>query len=184
MIEIRFHGRGGQGAVVASKILAVAFFKDGKYVQAFPAFGAERSGAPVAAFTRVDEIPIYLRTYIYNPDHVIVLDPTLIESIDVTEGLKEGGVIIINSDREPEYYRNTGPFVWATVDANRIAVRHGLGTPTAPIVNTAILGAYARATQTVGIDAVLEAIRESVPSNREANASASIEAFQETRVMK
>lgn len=182
MIEIRFHGRGGQGAVVASKILAVAFFKEGKYVQAFPAFGAERRGAPVSAFTRVDDVPILLRTYIYNPDHVIALDSTLIESIDVTEGLKEGGIIIINTDRDPGQYENLGPFVVATVDANRIAYQYGLGTPTAPIVNTAILGAYARATEKVGIEAVIEAIKESVPYNRDANASASTKAFEETRI--
>lgn len=182
MIEIRFHGRGGQGAVVASKALAVAFFKEGKYVQAFPAFGAERRGAPVAAFTRVDDRSINLRNYIYEPDHVVVLDPTLIENIDVTEGLKEGGVVIINSDREPEDFRRLGPFLLATVDANRIAMNHQLGTPTAPIVNTAILGAYARATGTVGIEAVTEAVKESVPSNQDANAAAAHVAFQNTKI--
>jgi 2-oxoacid:acceptor oxidoreductase gamma subunit (pyruvate/2-ketoisovalerate family) len=184
MIEIRFHGRGGQGAVIASKILAVAFFKEGKYVQAFPAFGAERRGAPVSAFTRIDEIPISLRTYIYNPDRVVVLDPTLIESIDVTEGMKEGGIIILNSDKDPYQYESFGHFILATVDANRIAVKYGLGTPTAPIVNTAILGAYARATEEIGMESIIEAIKESVPSNKEANADASMEAFEETRVGK
>jgi 2-oxoacid:acceptor oxidoreductase gamma subunit (pyruvate/2-ketoisovalerate family) len=182
MIEIRFHGRGGQGAVVASKALAVAFFKEGKYVQAFPAFGAERRGAPVAAFTRVDDTSIQLRNYIYQPDHVIVLDPTLIENVDVTDGIKAEGIVIINSDRDPEEFRQLGSFFLATVDANRIAVYHKLGTPTAPIVNTAILGAYARATAMVGIEAVTEAIKESVPSNQDANASAAQVAFHKTKV--
>ena len=91
MREIRFHGRGGQGAVIASKILAEAFFREGKYVQSFPAFGAERRGAPVAAFTRVDENPIRIRTQIYAPDTVVVLDPSLLESADITSGLKPKG---------------------------------------------------------------------------------------------
>ncbi|MFQ6090097.1 MAG: 2-oxoacid:acceptor oxidoreductase family protein, partial [Candidatus Bipolaricaulia bacterium] len=101
MKEIRFHGRGGQGAVVASQILASALFKEGKYVQSFPAFGVERRGAPVAAFIRVDEEPILLRCEIYRPDHVVVLDPTLIAAVDVATGLKGGGWVLINSDREP-----------------------------------------------------------------------------------
>jgi len=91
MIEIRIHGRGGQGAVIASEVLASAFFKEGKFVQAFPAFGAERRGAPVAAFARVDDQPIRIRHFIYEPDHIIILDPTLIESTQVDSGLKEGG---------------------------------------------------------------------------------------------
>ena len=102
MIEIRIHGRGGQGAVIASEVLASAFFKEGKFVQAFPAFGAERRGAPVAAFARVDDQPIRIRHFIYEPDHIIILDPTLIESTQVDSGLKEGGWIIINTDRPPK----------------------------------------------------------------------------------
>ncbi|MFH1757891.1 MAG: 2-oxoacid:acceptor oxidoreductase family protein, partial [Pseudomonadota bacterium] len=98
MIEIRIHGRGGQGAVIASEVLASAFFKEGKFVQAFPAFGVERRGAPVTAFTRVDDQPIRIRNFIYEPDHIIILDPTLIESTQVDSGLKENGWIIINTD--------------------------------------------------------------------------------------
>ncbi|KKK95623.1 hypothetical protein LCGC14_2670950, partial [marine sediment metagenome] len=89
MIEIRFHGRGGQGTVVASKIMADTISKEGNYVQACPEFGVERRGAPVFAFIRIDNKPIYDKSRIYNPDHVVVADPTLIEAIDVTEGLKE-----------------------------------------------------------------------------------------------
>ena len=109
MIEIRIHGRGGQGAVIASEVLASAFFKEGKFVQAFPAFGVERRGAPVMAFTRVDDQPIRIRHFIYEPDHIIILDPTLIESTQVDSGLKENGWIVINTDRPPRAFRALFP---------------------------------------------------------------------------
>src|SRR5512136_3023164 len=128
MIEIRFHGRGGQGAVIASEVLASAFFKEGKYVQAFPSFGAERRGAPVTAFTRVDDQPIRIRHFIYEPDHIIILDPTLIESTQVDSGLKEHGWIIINTDRPPQTFVRFSRFRVATVDASRIAIEHRLGS--------------------------------------------------------
>lgn len=89
MIEIRFHGRGGQGAVTAAEILAKAAFEDGKYCQAFPFFGAERKGAPVMAFSRINDKPIRRRYQVYNPDHVLVLDETLLEAVDVLSGLKK-----------------------------------------------------------------------------------------------
>ena len=95
MVEIRFHGRGGQGTVVATILLAKAFFRDGYYVQSFPLFGVERRGAPVEAYLRLDRQEILTRTNVYTPDHVVVLDKTLLESIDVTFGLKEGGWILI-----------------------------------------------------------------------------------------
>ena len=101
MIEIRIHGRGGQGAVIASEVLASAFFMEGKYVQAFPAFGVERRGAPVAAYTRIDDQPIRIRHFIYEPDHIIILDPTLIESTQVDAGLKDNGWMVINTDKPP-----------------------------------------------------------------------------------
>ncbi len=178
MVEIRFHGRGGQGAVVASNILAVACFLEDKYVQAFPQFGVERRGAPVEAYTRVSDRTIHLRTNVYTPDHVIVLDPTLVEVVDVTRGLKPGGTLLLNTDRRPEDFgERFGSFRVATVDASRIALRHGLGSRTHPIVNTAVLGAFARATGVVSIDAVCEAIRQEVPSLHEANMAAAREAF-------
>ncbi len=181
MIEIRIHGRGGQGAVIASEVLASAFFKEGKYVQAFPAFGVERRGAPVTAFTRVDEHPIRIRNFIYEPDHIIVLDQSLIESTRVDSGLKENGWIIINTDRPPEAYRLFSKFRVATVDANRIAVEYKLGSPTAPIVNTAILGAFAKITGMVTVDAVVEAMKEFVPSNKAGNAAAIKEAYEQAK---
>jgi len=177
VIEIRFHGRGGQGAVVASNILAVACFIEGKSVQAFPAFGVERRGAPVEAYIRVDEKKIHLRTNVYKPDHVVVLDPTLIEVVDVSRGLQPGGVLLLNTDRDPGSFPRFAEFSVATVDAGRIALRHGLGSRTHPIVNTGILGAFARATGIVSLDAVCEAIREEVPSHHEANVAAAQEAY-------
>lgn len=178
MVEIRFHGRGGQGAVVASSILACACFEEGKHAQAFPAFGVERRGAPVEAYIRVDERKVLLRTNVYAPDHVVVLDPTLIEAVDVTGGLRPGGLLLVNSDKVPQAYPSFQSFRVCTVDANRIALRHGLGSRTHPLVNTAILGAFARATGLVSLEAVCEAIRKEVPSHPEANAAAAREAWE------
>ena len=177
MIEIRFHGRGGQGAVVASKVLAVAFFHEALYVQSFPAFGVERRGAPVMAFLRVDRQRIHLRVNIYEPDHIIVLDPTLIGAIDVTSGLKPNGWIIINSHQPPEAFSDLKGFRTATVDATSIAIQNGLGSRTSPIVNTAILGAFSKVTGLVGIDSIALAIREELSGKKDENAKAAREAY-------
>jgi len=177
MRELRIHGRGGQGAVVASKFLASALFHEGKSVQSFPAFGVERRGAPVTAFLRMSTGPILLRCEITHPDELIVLDPTLVGAIDVTAGLKPGGSILINSDHPPDSYDHlTNRFRVATVDANAIARRHGLGSRTQPIVNTAILGAFATFSGLVSLDAICAAIAEDVPTNVEANVAAAREA--------
>lgn len=181
MIEVRFHGRGGQGAQVASKALAVAFFHEGFYVQSFPAFGVERRGAPVMAFLRIDQHPIQLRINIYEPDHIIVLDPTLVRAIDVTSGLKEGGWALINSSQTPEALRDLKNFRIATVDATAIAIRNGLGSRTNPIVNTAILGAFSKVTSLVGIDSIALAIREEITVKKGENAQAAREAYEEVR---
>jgi 2-oxoacid:acceptor oxidoreductase gamma subunit (pyruvate/2-ketoisovalerate family) len=182
MIEVRFHGRGGQGAVVASKLLASAIFKEGKSVQSFPAFGVERRGAPVMAFLRIDDHPIKLRTNVYEPDHIVVMDPTLIEAVDVTSGLKRKGWILLNSDRHPETFKKFASFRVATVDATRIAVENHLGSRTHPIVNTAILGAFSKVTGLVGIEAIVQAVREEVPTKEEANARAALEAYERTKL--
>lgn len=181
MIEIRFHGRGGQGAVLASNILASAFFRDGKYVQSFPAFGGERRGAPVMAFVRIDDKEIGIRSNIYRPDHVVVLDAALIKTTDITAGLKKSGWIVVNSSKPPDNYPFSRLFPTATINANAIAIRHRLGAPTSPIVNTAILGAFSRVTGLVQIDSVIEAIKESVPTDPESNVSATIEAYENVK---
>ncbi len=178
MIEIRFHGRGGQGTVVASKILADAILKGGKYVQAFPEFGVERRGAPVFAFIRISETPIYLRSKIYQPDHIIVLDSTLLEAINVTEGLKEGGLILINSSKSPSDFNFDGNYKVMTVDATSIAIKYRLGSAASPIVNTAILGAVVKAIPVATIEDLLSAIEEGVPVKIEENKKAAEEAYQ------
>jgi len=178
MIEIRIHGRGGQGAVIASKVLASALFLEGKWVQSFPVFGVERRGAPVTAFTRVDDEPILVRCQIYEPDHLMVLDPTLIEAVNITAGLKDDGFILINTEQKPEHFAGLGPFTVATVDASSIAIKHKLGTREQPIVNTAILGAYARASGLVKLESVIEAVKEMVPLGAEANVAAMQEAYE------
>jgi len=180
MVEIRFHGRGGQGTVVASEILARALFKEGRYVQAFPAFGVERRGAPVTAFLRVDSHPIRLRCQIQTPDHIVILDPTLIPVVEVTAGLKSKGSILINTDRSPQEFPEFSEGGWrvATVAAGAIAVEYGLGTRTNPIVNTAILGAFARLSGLVSLEAITEAISEGVPTRPEANVAAARAAYE------
>ncbi len=183
MRELRIHGRGGQGTVIASKLLAVALFREGHEVQSFPAFGVERRGAPVTAFLRFDDRPIRLRCEITEPSHLIVLDPTLIEAIDVTSGLAEGGTILINSNREPESYTDlTSRFTVATVDASDIAVRHGLGSRSQPIVNTAIVGASASVFGWFGMEAVEAAIKDEVPVKVKQNGEAAREAADAVRV--
>jgi 2-oxoacid:acceptor oxidoreductase gamma subunit (pyruvate/2-ketoisovalerate family) len=177
MYEIRFHGRGGQGAVVASIVLASAFFKEGRFVQAFPSFGAERRGAPVVSFTRVSEQEIRERYGIYEPDCLVILDSSLTHREDIVSGLKEDHWIIINCDKRPENYTDLGPYRVATLDANSISLKYGLGSSAVPIVNTTILGAFSRVTETVKIESVLAAIRENAPSKPENNANAAREAY-------
>lgn len=179
MQEIRFHGRGGQGSVIGSEVLAHAFFNEGKYVQAFPAFGVERRGAPVTAFCRIDDKPIFLRNQIYQPDQIVVLDASMIESVDVAVGLKPGGMILINGNRSAEYYRSRfgDDYHLFVVDAAAIALSHRLGSASHPIVNTAILGAFAKASRSVGIEAVQKAIEDHVPVKKEANQKAARSAY-------
>lgn len=181
MQEIRFHGRGGQGAVIGSEVLAHAFFLEDKYVQAFPAFGVERRGAPVAAFCRMDDTPILRRNEIYTPDHIVVLDASLVETAFVTQGLKNGGCVILNGKKHPREFAELfgGGFSVYVVDAGAIAAAHGLGSPSNPIVNTAILGAFSRATGLVGIESVTRAIEEHVPLKKEKNMAAALEAFEQ-----
>ncbi|MEK7329708.1 MAG: 2-oxoacid:acceptor oxidoreductase family protein [Candidatus Eisenbacteria bacterium] len=180
--ELRIHGRGGQGAVIASKLLASALFLEGKSVQSFPAFGVERRGAPVTAFVRLSDGPILLRCEITEPDDLIVLDPTLVGAIDVTAGLKPGGSILINCERLPDDYPElTKRFRVATVDASAVARRHGLGSRTQPIVNTAFLGAFASFLGLVTLESVCRAIQEDAP-RAEANIAAAREAAGLLRV--
>lgn len=153
MIEVRFHGRGGQGAVTAAEILAKAAFEDGKYCQAFPFFGVERRGAPVMAFTRIDDKPIRRRYQVYNPDYVVVLDDGLLEVVDVFSGIKEGANVIINTNNGVE---NSNGVKINKIDATGIALDI-LGVP---IVNTILLGAFAGVTGQVSIESLIKIINE------------------------
>ncbi len=178
MIEIRIHGRGGQGVVVASKVLAVAAAKEGKRVQSFPTFGPERRGAPVAAFTRIDDKAVRLKCAIYHPDHVLVLDPVLHQMVDVTAGLKEGGWIVINSEANRESFGFPKEWKLGVVDGSAISLRHKLGTKTEPIVNMAMLGAFSRVTNVIGMSSLIEAIRENFPTHHKPNELAAVEAYE------
>ena len=157
--EISIHGRGGQGGVTAAELLARAAFKEGRWVQAIPFFGAERRGAPVKAFARLADEPILIRSQVYSPDYVVVLDSTLLEMVDVAEGLKKDGVIIINTVKKPEEM-NIRHGRLATVDATGIALELQLLVAGLPVLNTTMLGAFARATEEVKLESVLEVIRQ------------------------
>ena len=154
--QFRFHGRGGQGAVIGAELLAKAAFYDGKWSQAFPFFGAERRGAPVKAFARISDREILLRSQIYDPDYVVVFDPGLFEMVNVLEGLKKGGMIVINSKKIPE---ELGPgFRVAIVNATDIALEFNALVAGMPVINTAMLGALAKATGEVSIESILRSI--------------------------
>ncbi|MEM2899529.1 MAG: 2-oxoacid:acceptor oxidoreductase family protein [Thermoplasmata archaeon] len=181
MIEIRFHGRGGQGAVIASNILADAAFREGMEVQAFPYFGVERRGAPVTAFTRLDTKPIRIRSEIKEPNIVVVLDESLLSAVNVTSGLKPDGLVLINTPKKPEDFKHLKAKI-ATVDAKTIAVNNRLGSKTAPIVNTAILGAFAKATGLVKLETVMECAKDGTPVKKDENANAVKEAYEQTKM--
>jgi pyruvate ferredoxin oxidoreductase gamma subunit len=160
MIEIRWHGRGGQGGVTAAELLAKAAYYDGyKGVQAFPYFGAERRGAPVRAFTRISDEEVNVRSQVYTPDIVTVLDYTILDVIDVAEGLKEGGKIIINSPKGPGEIDIPSGHIY-TYDGTGIALKHGLLVAGLPVVNTTMLGAFAKATGLVKLETVQKVIME------------------------
>lgn len=156
MIEIRFHGRGGQGVVTASRVLAIAAFLEGKHSQSIPMYGTERRGAPVTAFVRIGEKNRMVRSLVHEPDYVVVLDALLRNTVDITEGLKSGGTIIINSTIPPEEIEFMAQYVVGTVDATRVA----LETIGRPITNTAILGAFAKATCEVKLESLVEAVKK------------------------
>jgi 2-oxoacid:acceptor oxidoreductase gamma subunit (pyruvate/2-ketoisovalerate family)/2-oxoacid:acceptor oxidoreductase delta subunit (pyruvate/2-ketoisovalerate family) len=183
MIEIRFHGRGGQGAVIASELLAQAAFLDGKKPQSFPFFGVERRGAPVTAFTRIDDRPIGVRTSITSPDVVVVLDPGLLERTPVTDGLRPNGLLLVNTSKPAEMLVAPAGVRRAAVDATKIALAHGLGTPMMPIVNTAILGALARATAVVSLEALSRAVTQFVPARPEENRLAARDGYTGVEVV-
>lgn len=156
--EIRWHGRGGQGAVTAAVLVAESAILDGKYAQAYPEFGAERRGAPVKAYTKVSDSPIYSRAPILNPDIVVVLDASLDSSIYL-EGIKEGGIVLLNSSKSDEEVRKIigrGDLKIAVIDATHIA----LDILKAAIVNTAMVGALIKIVPLASLDSLEKALHE------------------------
>lgn len=159
--EIRWHGRGGQGAITAAKILAqAAYFEGYQGVTAAPSFGAERRGAPVSASTRIAPQTIMVVSQVETPNVVIVLDHTLLKYDEVTSGLVKGGWLIVNSGRHPKELDLEGDFNIATADATKVCSSLGLIVAGLTVVNTAILGAFIRATEAVSMASVERAIRE------------------------
>jgi pyruvate ferredoxin oxidoreductase gamma subunit len=179
LTEIRWHGRGGQGAVTSAELLAQAAINESKYAQAFPAFGAERRGAPVIAFVRIDDSrPIRIRAEITEPDIVVVLDPSLLRVVSVASGLKSDGILVVNTPKESADIRRefgvTGSL--ATVDATRIA-RELLGVP---IVNTAMIGALLKAAGVVKLESLIEPLKERFGRLAERNINAMQRAYEVT----
>ncbi len=159
LLEIRWHGRGGQGAKTGSQLLAEAALDIGKFIQAFPEYGPERAGAPMKAFTRISETPITLHCGVTAPSVVVVIDPTLLEAVDVTEGLPDDGILLINTDLTPKAIREKVKFSKGkvyTVDATRIA----LDTVGLPLPNTPMLGALAKAVDIVSREALEEKLKQ------------------------
>ncbi|ACV11655.1 pyruvate/ketoisovalerate oxidoreductase, gamma subunit [Halorhabdus utahensis DSM 12940] len=176
MEEIRIHGRGGQGSVTLAQLLAQAAHEEGTWAQAFPAFGVERRGAPVEAFARFDETKITDRSQVDEPDYVIVQDTSLLEYVDVTDGLNEDGLVLVNTDADPEELDIETDAEVVTVDATEIALQH-LGRP---IMNTALLGAFAGATGLLGQDSMEAVITRKFGGEiGEQNVAATNEAFSE-----
>ena len=177
MQEIRFHGRGGQGTVVASILLAKAFFKTGYYyVQSFPVFGVERRGAPVEAYLRLDTEKILLRCNVTEPDHVVVQDARLLHTIDVTYGLRPGGWVLINSPGQPQDLEKFRGYHLAFVDATAVALKNKLGTATHPIINTAMIGAFSRMLQNPPLETIAAAIDDELKDAATANIQAAEDA--------
>lgn len=157
--EIRIHGRGGQGNVTASEFLAEAAFADGLFAQAFPMFGSERHGAPVTAYVRISDAPIRLRSQVYEPDFVIVQDPSLFAGNDLLQGLKKGGLIVINSEQPAAEFGVREGYRVVTVPATELA----LEIVGKPIINTIMVGAFAAASGQIHLEALEKSIRERYP---------------------
>jgi len=178
MIEIKFKGRGGQGAVVASEILGKALFLEGKFPQCFSLFGGERRGAPVIGFLRVDEEPILLKCQIKHPDHMIIFDLSLTDEKEIFQELKPNGLIMINTNKGIDFFKNLRRYKIGLIDAGPIARNVGLGGT----FNMAMLGAYNRLTHLVKMETLLDVVRKMVPAKIEQNIEAVNEAYKRAQV--
>ena len=180
LIEIRWHGRGGQGAVTSAELLAQAAINEGKYAQAFPSFGPERRGAPVLAFVRISNEPIRIRAEITEPDVVVVLDPSLLRMINVASGLKNEGTFVVNTRKSAEEIRTEFGIKWrlATIDATKIA-QELLGVP---ITNTTMIGALIKATDVVDLESLVAPVNKRFRRLADRNINAMKRAYEETEV--
>ena len=178
MIEIRFHGRGGQGAVTSAEMLALAAIGEGKYAQAFPSFGPERRGAPVVAYCRIDDRQIRIRANISEPDLVVVLDASLLKIVNVAAGLKPNGILITNTKEAPTKVKENLKLKnrLAAVDATKIAMEV-LGLP---ITNTTMLGSLIKAWEIVKKDSFLHPLQERFGRIAANNIAAFERAYQDT----
>jgi pyruvate ferredoxin oxidoreductase gamma subunit len=162
MFQVRIHGRGGQGVVTAAEMLSLAAFEEDRYAQAFPSFGSERMGAPVVAFCRIDDREIRVREPVMEPDALIVADATLLHQVDVFDGLRPDGFILINSAKSfdelglGDFVEGLPPERLLTVPASDLAREH----TGRPLANAALLGGFAALTEAISLDAVTSAIRE------------------------
>ena len=181
VIEIRWHGRGGQGAVTSAELVARAAISEDKYAQAFPSFGPERRGAPVLAFNRISSGErIRVRAEVEEPDIVVLLDPGLLGIVDIASGLKEGGTVVVNTIKKAAEIKKLLGIncSLATIDANKIAMEQ-LGVP---IVNTTMTGALIKATGVVKVESMIEPLKERFGRLAERNIKAMEKAYQETLV--
>jgi pyruvate ferredoxin oxidoreductase gamma subunit len=178
MIEVRIHGRGGQGAVTSAELLALAAIGEGKYAQAFPSFGPERRGAPVQAFVRVNDKPIRVRAEVKQPDVVAVLDPGLLDIVDVTGGLKDSGTIIVNTKKTAQEIKSKFGNRWrvAVVDASTIA-RETIGVA---IVNTTMIGAILQVTGMINMASLEEPLMHRFGPRAGSNLQACKKAYEAT----
>lgn len=187
LYEVRWHGRGGQGAKTAAQFLAEAALEAGKFIQAFPEYGPERAGAPIRTYTRISDSPINIHSGVTNPEAVVVIDPTLLDSIDVTEGLGENGILVVNTDRSPEEIKERTKFKKgkvATCDATKISLEI-LGIP---MPNTPMLGALLKAAPLVSMEKIEEQVKNKFlkkigPEKTEANINAIKKAYEEVKII-
>jgi 2-oxoacid:acceptor oxidoreductase gamma subunit (pyruvate/2-ketoisovalerate family) len=180
MNEIKFHGRGGQGVVMASQMLGMAFFKAGMYPQCYSLFGGERRGAPVVSFLRVDKERIRLKCDIKTPNELLFFDSTLVNPEEIRSFMKPGAHILINTLRPGESYREISEFVLGLINATGIAETLGLGH----VINTTVLGAYCRFNPDLSMDHLIEAVKEMVPAKVESNLEAVKEGYNNLKIIK
>jgi len=181
MIEVRFHGRGGQGAVTCAELIALAAIEEGKYAQSMPSFGPERRGAPVVAYLRVSEEQILVRAEVTKPDIVVVLDDSLVRIMDVTHGIKNDGLLVVNTKMAEKEVREYTKFAGkvAIVDALTIAME----VLKVPITNTTMIGALLKTKQLVAVNSVeTQIVKRFNPKLAERNVSALKRAFEETKI--